>query len=314
MNKGSLYYFLMAVVIIGISVWLFRIDKGIKKAQEYIAEQGETSPQKRTPTATTSQVEKIISNQKSESKARVQAEKESLEKRLVEEQQRLEWQKQQLDTLRSQTTRQFATSYFSQIREGSSQLRELAVELHGYDGLERDINRRADEVLRDQNSLAQVVRDNLDEGIRAQENLIKQTQEQVVYWQFNNNYTTEQLARLAEAQALLESQRQQLDNLRQQRLAVSSQILTNTQAIQSAKEMELGELSQSRIDLQNEILSVNEELARLQEEQNKQRTSQMSLSTQIIQNQRIYDQQQEKVRGLESSIKQKNEELNLLIR
>lgn len=312
MTRDAFFYLIIALII-GISVWLFRVDKGIKQTQSYITEKTEEPP-RRSPAATTTQVEKIVSTQKSESKARVQAEKESLQQRLNEERQSLDKQKQILETLRAQNKQQFSATYSSQILEGSNQLRELAVELRGYENLERDINRRADEVLRQQNSEAQVLKDQYDEDVRTQENLIKQTQEQVVYWQLNNNYTTEQQARLAEAQVLLESQKQQLENLRQQRLSISSGVLANSQAIQLQKERELGDLSQNRIDLQNEILSLNEELARRQEELNQQRMSQMSLGSQIFQAQRAYEQQQEQVRVLESSLKQKNEELNLLIK
>lgn len=310
MTRDTLFYLVVALIV-GISVWLFRVDKGIKQTQEFIAEQSEQS-QRRIPAVATAHVEKNINVEKAESKTRVQAEKEFLQQRLTEKQQRLDKQKQVLENLRAQRKEQASASYSSQIREGSNQLRELAIELRGYDNIEHDINRRADEVMRDQNSQAQVLKDRLDENIRSQENLIKQTQEQVVYWQFNNNYTTEQLARLAEAQALLESQKQDLDSLRQQRLSISSEVLTNSQVLQVEKERELGDLSQSRIDLQNEILTLNEELERLQEEQNQQRMSQMSIGSQILQAQRAYEQQQEQVRVLESSLKQKNEELNLI--
>lgn len=310
MTRDAFFYLIMALVI-GISVWLFRVDKGIKKTQEFITEQTEQLP-RRTPAATSTQIEKIVSAQKSETKARVQAEKESIQQRLTDERQRLDKQRQDLENMRALNQQQVSTTSSSETLAGSNQLRELAIELRSYDNLEIDINRRADEVLRQQNSEAQVIKDGLDEAIRTQENLIKQTQEQVTYWQVNYNYTTEQLSRLAEAQAQLESQKKQLENLRQQRLSISSQVLANSQAIQLQKERELGELSQSRVDLQNEILSLNEDLARLQEEQNQQRMSQMSLGSQILQTQRAYQQQQEKVQVLESSLKQKNEELNLL--
>lgn len=310
MTRDAFFYLIMALVI-GISVWLFRVDKGIKKTQEFITEQAELPP-RRAPAATSTQIEKIVSTQKSEAKARIQAEKESIQQRLTDERQRLDKQRQDLENLRALNQQQVTATSSSEVLAGSNQLRELAIELRSYDNLERDINRRADEVLRQQNSEAQVIKDGLDEAIRTQENSIKQTQEQVTYWQVNYTYTTEQLSRLAEVHALLESQKQKLENLRQQRLSISSQVLANSQAIQLQKERELGDLSQRRIDLQNEILSLNEELARLQEEQNQQRMSQMSLGSQILQTQRAYQQQQEKVQVLESSLKQKNEELNLL--
>lgn len=310
MTKDTLFYLLIALIV-GVSLWLFRVDKSIKQTQEYIAEQ-EQEPVRRTPAATPTQVERIINTQKTQNRIKVQTEKTSLEQRLNEERQRLEAQKQALDNLRTQNQEPTPSTFSTQIQEGSNELQNLYMELGNYDNAEREINRRADEIIRDQNSQAQVLRDRIDQDIRTQEDLIRQTQEQITFWQFNGNYMTEQIARLAEGQALLTQQQQQLENLKQQRLEISAQILENSRAVQAQKEQELGDLAQERTTLQSEMLNMNEELRRLQDEQVKQRSTQMSIGSQILQTQRVYQQQQERVRSLESALKQKNEELNLL--
>ncbi|MGZ3774850.1 MAG: hypothetical protein ACXVCY_06490 [Pseudobdellovibrionaceae bacterium] len=298
--------------ITGISLWLLRVNNKEISAQP-VATQSTKEPALETKAQLKKNGDfKIITPENAKEFSRLVFEQNSLNQRLTVEKQKLEKQKQDLDTLRSQSQEKDLAPYSSQIQAENDQLRELAMELRGYENLEKDINRRADEVLKDQNSQSQVVKDGLDEGIRNQETLIKQTEEQVNFWQFNNNYTTEQQARLAEEQTLLNTQKQQLQDLRQQRLAVSEQVLTNTRQVQSEEEQELMNLSQERIDLQNEILTLNTELAQLQQQQSEQRASQMSLSSKIQQEEKAYEQQQQQVRTLEASLRQKQAEINNL--
>ncbi|MGZ3772000.1 MAG: hypothetical protein ACXVCP_20130, partial [Bdellovibrio sp.] len=191
-----------------------------------------------------------------------------------------------------------------QIQQGSLELQNLAMELRNYDNVEREINRRADELIKDQNSQAQVVRDQLETNIRDVEAQMKQSQEQIDYWNLNRNYLTEELARLAEAQNALELQRQQLENLRQQRLELSTRILESERLIRAQKDQEIADLNQDKVNLQSQILNMNQEISRLQIEEDRQRVSRMSLASQIIRAQKDFDEEQNKIRNLESSLNQ----------
>lgn len=94
----------------------------------------------------------------------------------------------------------------SLIDETNSQIMTFIDELSGYDRLESEISRRVGQLLRDQNSTAQVLKDQLSEAIHSQEVLIRQTQEELA---------TSGETRREELRSVLELQQQQLLELRQ---------------------------------------------------------------------------------------------------
>lgn len=318
MTRETSVYLILALIV-GVSIWLFRVDKGIKETQQVVVEQ-ETNPTPVRNVATTTSVERIVSVQKEAARSRVQAELNAIQQRLNNERQKLAQQRQAIANLRARAATAteerapMSSSYASQLEEGNNRLREFAADLQSLNNIESEINRQAASVLRDQSSQQQVLKDQLDENIKAQEELIKQTRDQIEFWRLNPNYTTEQLAQLEANRALLEEQQVQLQNLRQQRLALSNDILANSRAVQLDREQALADLSETRENIRDEMLVLSQTLSRLQEVQSQQRVSQGSLSSQIRQAERAYQQQQEQVQVLESSLNQKNEELNLLTR
>ncbi len=237
-----------------------------------------------------------------------------MQEQLEQQRQRLETQRQNLQNLQSQRQEQNQTpiaGYSTQINSNNASIRDFIEELNSYDRSEAEINRRADDALKQQSSEAQVARDQIDAAIRIQESVMRQTQEEWTYWQYNQMLSQRQ-AREQELLTLMETQRQDLENLRAQRLELSSQILLNSQAVQAQKDQALSDLSQNRQSLQDEISLLRDEVYRLQEDQYRTRTSQVSLGSQIQQAQRTLQQQQNQVDTLEKSMQQKADELNML--
>ncbi|MGZ3776013.1 MAG: hypothetical protein ACXVCY_19675, partial [Pseudobdellovibrionaceae bacterium] len=93
------------------------------------------------------------------SSSSVQAPSETSQQQLVEERQKLQNLRNNLERLKAQNDQQAVSNTYAQIQQGSLELQNLAMELRNYDNVEREINRRADELIKDQNSQAQVVRD-----------------------------------------------------------------------------------------------------------------------------------------------------------
>ncbi len=307
MTRKNLF-FLVIAFIVGVSVWIFYVNRSLKETQDVLLEQSER-PTRKVATASPATAP---SPENSALRARLISEMQSLEQKITEERLRLASQKQNLDNLRARQQRQVVTTYSSQIQSVNSQILDFADELHGYDLLESEINQKAADALRNQNSQAQVVRDQIEENIRIQESLLRKTQDEITFWQINNLYVNEQQTRLAELQNLLEAQQRELEMMRQQRLAISSQILLNSQALQMDKEQALSDIAANREDIRSEVLLLREQLEQLQEAQNQVRSSQFSLNTQINQAQKSFEKQQEVIRDLESSLNQKTDELNLL--
>ncbi|MEK2644913.1 hypothetical protein [Bdellovibrio sp. BCCA] len=310
MTRKNLFLIVIAFIV-GVSVWIFFVNKSLKTTQDVIVQEA-TRPQRRvaslpSPTMTPNNA---VKNQ-------LQTEIQSLQQQITQERQKLVTQKMALDEAtarqqQQQSVQQTPAAISSQITERTSQVQNFMEELKNYEYAEQDINRRATEALREQSSAAQVARDQIDENIRTQENLIRQTREQIAYWQGNLFYVNEREARLQDLQTLLETQTRQLQGMRDQRLALSAQILENTRALQSEKEQALSDLADSRSDLQDEIASLRIEINRLQGMQYQTRTSQMTTRSRLTQMQKDFETQNRQVQTLEASLQEKERQLKLL--
>ncbi|UXR64916.1 hypothetical protein EZJ49_01455 [Bdellovibrio bacteriovorus] len=186
------------------------------------------------------------------------------------------------------------------------------MELNSYDRLSQDINRRADEALKAQSSQAQTIRNQIDDNIRVQQQAIAQTREQLVYWQTNFNDITVQQAQLTDLNDLLSQQEQQLELMQNEKLLLSAQALEGPRNVQAEREQALAEINSNRQDLQNEISVMRAQIQSLQEDIYQSTVSETSLRRQLLQTQRAYEQQQQQIRRLESSLLEKNAELNAL--
>lgn len=305
MTRKNLFFLVIAFVV-GVSVWLFYVNKSMKETQKIIVEQAER------PNRNIASLPPQTATPDSAFKARLQSEFVSMQEKLEQERQKLEAQRVTLENLKARQQEQPATSYSSLISTHNEQIRDFLDELNGYEKAEADINRRANDILREQSSQAQVARDQIDDSVRVQETLMRQTQEELTYWQYTSYMSAEREARMQELQSLIEAQRQDLENLKAQKLNISTQVLANTQAVQSEKEQALNELAANRADLRDEISSLRDEVYRMQEAQYKVRTSQVSLNSQIIQTQRAYDEQEQIIKNMEATLRQKADEINLL--
>lgn len=311
------FFLLGLAVIIGASVWLFYAYRGIQDTQTAIVEQVEQIQQRR-PASVPAVVATAAPDNKtvSAARARLRSEALNLQQRLTEENRKLEQQRQALENLqaRQQENAQAPTpdSYANELRESNLQLQDFMMELNSYDRLSQDINRRADEILKAQSSEAQTIRNQIDDNIRIQQQAIQQTREQLSYWQTNFNDITAQQAQLTSLNDLLAQQEQQLELMQNEKLLLSAQALEGPRNVQAEREQVLAEIDSNRQDLQNEISVMRAQIQSLQENIYQSTVSETSLRRQLLQTQRAYEQQQQQIRRLESSLMEKNAELNAL--
>lgn len=306
MTRKNLFLIVIAFIV-GVSVWIFFVNKSLKSTQEVILEQA-TRPPRRVASvpSPTPAPDSAVKNQ-------LLLEIQNLQQQIAQERQRLESQKQMLEELRvQQGVQPGTTAISSQISGYTSEVQSFLEELGNFQYAEQDINRRATEALREQSSAAQLARDQIDENIRIQEDLIRQTREEIVYWQGNLFYVNDREARLVELELRLQTQNQQLQGMRDQRLALAAQVLENTRNLQSEKEQALADLANTRTDIQDEIASLRMEINRLQGVQYQARTSQISLRSQINQLQKDFETQARQIQTLESSMQEKERQLKLL--
>jgi hypothetical protein len=235
----------------------------------------------------------------------------SLNFEILQEQKNLQIYKQRINELNSKLNFQAKNNYSSQVNDIRGLIGDLSAEMNLYSTLEIGILTQADEILKDQSSQAQVLKDQLDLNIRALGDQIKSTQENLVFWQFNNSYLPEKMIHIEELEILLKSLQDQIEELKQQRLSVSSWVLENSRSLQSDKRNALDNLVQNREEAQTEWLGLNQELSQIQERQRNQNASQLSFRFEMTQIQNQYNQQLDKLKKLEESLKVKKESLKL---
>ncbi|WP_373999317.1 hypothetical protein [Bdellovibrio bacteriovorus] len=315
MTRKNLFYVIIAFVV-GVSVWLFYVNREMRETQSLILQQAER------PTRT---VAAVPETNLAVERARVQSEITVLQQRINEERTKLQNQQRLLEEIRTRTQNSMQNqnpnsssaippqgSYGTQLRSTSNQIQDFLEDLQGFDRIQEDINQHASDLMRDQTSQAQMLKEQLDQDIRNMEAAVRETQQEWTFWVYNGNYINEKSARLSELQTLLETQRQQIEVLKQQRADVSAQALANTQAIQAEKQQALADLQQTRLDIRDEIAALRQEMVQIQQAQSQSRNTQTTLSSQIRQAQENVRQQEQQIRVLESNLQQKNEELSLI--
>jgi chromosome segregation ATPase len=310
MTVKSLLIFLL-VFVAGVSFWLFRVDKGLKNARDIIVEQ-RTAPPRKTVTVVAPSPDAVS---KEAMRAQLQTESQNLANQLEVEKRKLAVQKESLNKLRqpaSEPETNNPVNYTTAIRSNRDEIADFLTELRGYDQIEAYINRRAQEALQDQANRARVAREQLDDNIKVQQELMAQTQEQITALQDYRNYVDGRDAKMEELQGLLQSQQALLEAMRAQRVDIASEIQDNSRAVQSEKDQALSSLNENKNALNQQIQSLRAEIARMQDEQNTARMSSMSRTSLLSQYERNLDQQNRKVEVLQQNLKTKEDQLNLL--
>ena len=228
---------------------------------------------------------------------------------LDEARQSLESQRQNLDVLKAQLaqqSQQYEVVYPAQIAAYNTQILNYTDVLQSLKSAENDVNQATAAALRAQSSAAQVARDQIEPQISQLENDIVQTKQQIYVWT-NNTFalTPEQRQLLTNLQNSLGYQQQQLDVLKAERVNISAQILSQNLLIDSASQQQKTEIANEQAILQNEIFTLRGEINRLQAFYSQTRMSLVPLNQQLEQAQKLYDDQQKRVRELEATLNPK---------
>lgn len=301
--SNKVYLFIAGVVLAGLTVVGLLLYKATPKEEEFSGVKAETRVLASIPNVppllqVSRRSASSLLDEISQLNQQIQAGREQLESYRI-----------YINNLRNEQMKQNSSSQLtSQIRGHSSAIQEFLSEIKNSEYAEQEINRRVTDILREQNSAAQVARDQIEQSIRSLEARIRQTQEDITYWQGNVFYLPQREQKLLELNSLLQAQMRDLQALRDQRLAIAAEVLAVTQRLQWEKEQVLSEVSEDRLNIQDEIASLREQIYSLQEEQFQVRSSRMSLSSQISQAQKDYEQLSMEVQRLELSLRKKQME------
>ncbi|UOF02504.1 coiled-coil domain-containing protein [Bdellovibrio reynosensis] len=318
MTRKNLF-FLVIAFIIGVSVWLYHVNRGMKETQSVLIERAESLPRREV------RLPVVVSNaQTTSSPAIPSAEKEQLATEILALQDQLaaarearEDRRQTLEGFRSQQrvqTEQQRTpaNFTAQVQNTGMQINDFVTDLQNFDRRESEINRKAEDLLKLQDSQAQAARLQIDEDIRNQESTIRQVEEQLNYWQNVILFSPEREARIVDLQSLINLQREQLELLRQERVLISSQVVANNQAVLSEKDQRLSEIAQQREDIQETINELRQNILAMEREQTQIRTVRNSILSQINRAQRDFEAANNRVKTIEASLKEKADQLSTI--
>lgn len=294
---------LLIVLIFGVSLWLFQVSRNERQPKSLVQEV--TQPM-RTPRPSPKPVQEQR-DREVQRRSQIQVDLEELKTQLGQERQRLEAQQSLLSSLQQRQRGENTAQRVEQIQE-SEQVRRFVDELRLYDGLEQEINQRADDLLREQSNSLQMVRSQIDENIRQQEEMIRQTEQQFYYWSLQGYDLTQQQAELESLGTLLRNQQEQLEAMKAQKLQVSLSTLGNEQSLFSEKRALLDSLQANKAEVRTEISSLRDEMAQREQRQ----IQSQSLTNEIGRTQQGLVRQREKVEVLERSVRRYEQELQLL--
>lgn len=309
------FFLLGLAAIVGVSVWLYFTYRGVKSTQDALVEQAARIRPPRIP-ASLPPSAPLETKATSATKVRLQLEVVRIQEELVRENSRLEEQRRALESLLARQTEEAQAptveTFVTELQDSRAELNQFVSDLNTNARLREEVNRQADQLLREQSSQAQLIRTQIDSRIRAQEELIRQTQNELIFWRENSNDLTRKQSRMAELTEALAAAQDQLDVMRDEKLLLSAQVLEGTRSVQSAKTQALSDLDQDREDLIGDMTLLRSEIRRLQEQVYQTANQNFSIRREIQRQQKSVQEQQEKVRQLESSLLESNAALNKL--
>lgn len=272
----------------------------------------------RTLTVPSSPVERIATEPISTNEgdrtiaAQDQAQQEETRQQLTQEKQELERLRQDLDNLKSQQAQQVEKrilSYPTRISQDNQRIENMMSLLREHRLAEDDVNKTAQDYLREQSSAAQLAYEQIEQAIRSLEDSRTRTQEQIDYWNsFPPLVQPDQKAEYERLQNLKATLEQELQDLRAQKVQLSMAVLERTRAIHQMARQTKEDLIANENLIQDEIFSARNEITQIQQEQNRIRLNSGSLTEQMRKAQNDYQEQERKVKELEASLSDHNTE------
>lgn len=298
---------LLAIIVLVamLGVWYVSTDRPSPESVTPTAPEP-TLPLEPAPTATPTPRQKAVRY------AELQQEVETLKAKLSEETQKLATQKSQLDRLyQSQRWLEGSGALSSQIRRRDLDIQDLMDELGQQRQAEDDVNRAAAVTLQNQESQANLAREQIDAAIRSVELEKQKTGNELTYWRdyVSGVEVKKQQATVAQLQEQLQEQEDQLRALRARRVEISEDVLQNSAVYRSLAEQARDDLRTSAFDVQMQVYSLRDEMDRLQETQSQVQNQLRVLNAQIATAEKEFNQHSRQIQDLKMRIQTKENEI-----
>lgn len=264
MSRSNLFA-ILGIVLCGFIAWYYQAQTNKENLELKTAIQRESSPAASSNGGTGGISSRSPDSKGSEvstaSRDEIQNELQDVTNRLNETRAAMDEKRQRLEALMSQRSEEAPVSENAEEVENVDQDTELDVaqiqqlndRLNDLNAEESSLMATGDSVGVEGTQATMAARDQIDNQIRVLDDAIKETELQIQEWQNNNSYINERQENLSRLQSQLDSQNQQLEELRNQRGNLFNETLQNTQAEQLAKEQRLAEIITTKQSLYQEI-------------------------------------------------------------
>lgn len=254
---------------------------------------------------------KVTPSRNQNRRTQLQNEVSNLQAELAKRALELDSKKKELERLKQQQAALGGTSNLSsQIQSRDLAIQNLMEDLGNYRQAEDDINQSAAVAVKNQDSQAALARAEVDASVQSLEQEMHNTQNELQYWRnVIGAEVVQQPAQIERLQNQLNQQRDQLNNLRTQRVGISARVLNNSQSIQSLAEQARAELRASASATQDQIYSLRSDIDQMGRAQSLSRGQIQEINQKISIVEKDLEGSSQEVRRLQDSIQSKQNEI-----
>lgn len=196
------------------------------------------------------------------------------------EEQRVAALKKNIQSLQMQGKNGNQSIVDAQLKRDQELLKDIENRIKYYDSAQKEVNQNSKESLRLRQSQEKEQLHQIDENIKLQNQQIKQTQQDIKFWQ-KKKRDPNQADKLAELDSQLQAQQMTLSQLLAQKKEASDELAQNSVSINSEANAEKDELKSTQGQLQSQALNVRSELQRLQDQKNRGQKDGQNVNVQI---------------------------------
>ncbi|WP_413581502.1 hypothetical protein [Bdellovibrio sp. HCB288] len=313
MTKNSLFI-LVVLIVVGFGIWFTKFGKELKKTQALVTEsKDDTEKLIKRRTAAVADPSQANAPENALKKTQLQQEVQALSEQLLQENQKLDTQKQYLDQLRQRSNPdRIELNYRNQVSQAYQEIQSLNETLNNDQMTQGGLQQEIQQALSAQSVSLRYYSEQMDQNILQQESLVKKTQEDLEYWKSNYNYLNLRDQKVQEIQSVLDEQLQALQDMKVQKLQLAAQALEQAQQMQQQARQAASDNSAAREEIQEEISSLREDIQRLEYSYRQNRLTQMSAQSQVQQAERNLQGQEDVIRSIRDLLQEKQNQLEKL--
>ncbi|WP_413587590.1 hypothetical protein [Bdellovibrio sp. HCB274] len=312
MTKNSLFL-LVVLFVVGFGIWFTKFGQELKRTQDLVTESNDDT--QRLLKRRTAAVPEVTASTPANSlqKDQLQQEVQGLSNQLLQENQKLDTQKQYLDQLRERNNPdRLEFNYNNQVSQAHEEIQYLTDTLNNEQFSESRLQQEVQRLQSEQDVSLRFYNEQMDQNILQQEAVVRKAQQDLQEWELNYNDLTLREQRVQELRAQLVEQTQLLQDMKLQKLQLAAQSLERTQQIQEQARDVASQNTAARSEIQEEIASLRDEIQRLEYSYRQTRFTQMSAQAQIQQAERNLQGQEDVIRSIRELLQEKQTQLNQL--